>query len=355
MMDLAELGGARALRAIVALEPVDGPGGRVFPMTALGDRGGQHVVEDGPDGRRVLVDSCASQANRQETALLEAREAGLIELADIVVDLSGTAVPRPSVCTLEMPHRIADAILRDSEIDGVPFARSTVGRAILGATFRDLTPILTTSPASLVFGTWFSQHGLGSFGLKIERASVGEIWGHGAQLGKTIGSRLDPSGWSTSRSTGPRTAAGRRTRPRRRWSKGKPVPGAKKKTSELNHSNVPPTILERGVDLRALRAALEPERRHHPPLRLRRPGGAGRGGAPLPPGARADRARAGARGRLRPALALLPARARAAHGRAHRPRRRDQRAPGRRRGRRGADAPGAGRARRRRLPRRRTS
>ena len=255
MMDLAELGGARALRAIVALEPVDGPGGRVFPMTALGDRGGQHVVEDGPDGRRVLVDSCASQANRQETALLEARAAGLIELADIAVDLSGTAVPRPSVCTLEMPHRVADAILRDSEIDGVPFARSTVGRAILGATFRDLTPILTTSPASLVFGTWFSQHGLGSFGLKIERASVGEIWGHGAQLGKAIGSRLDPlglidleiylspdGGWTADPDEAVKDGKGK---PARYIPANKPK--AKGKTSELNHSNVPPTILERGV------------------------------------------------------------------------------------------------------------
>lgn len=246
---LAELAAARALRASVLLEPVDGLNGRVFPMTALGSRGGQHVVEEGPDGRRVLIDSCASQANRQEAALLAAREAGLIEVADIRVDLSGTAAAerRPSVCTLEMPHRVADAILRDSEIDGAPFPKSEIGRAILGASLRDLTPILTTSPQSLVFGTWFSQHGLGTFGLKIERASVSEIWGHGAQLGKAVGSRIDPlglidldiyrakgGGWTAD----PDEAL---------LDKGKPILGPKKKTSELNHSNVPPTITERGV------------------------------------------------------------------------------------------------------------
>lgn len=253
---LAELAAARALRASVLLEPVDGPNGRVFPMTALGSRGGQHVVEEGLDGRRVLIDSCASQANRQEAALLAAREAGLIELADIRVDLSGTAAAerRPSVCTLEMPHRVADAILRDSEIDGLPFARSEIGRAILGASLRDLTPILTTSPQSLVFGTWFSQHGLGTFGLKIERASVSEIWGHGAQLGKAVGSRIDPlglidldiyrakdGGWTAD----PDEAVVEKGKPIRYIPPGKK--NAEGKTTELNHSYVPPTIMERGV------------------------------------------------------------------------------------------------------------
>lgn len=244
---LSDLTAARALRAITLLEPIDGPGGRVFPMTALGDRGGQHVIEDGPEGRRVLIDSCASQANRQEAALLAASERGELELADIVVDLVGTAAHRDRISALEMPHRIADAILRDSEIDGVAFAKSEIGRAILGATYRDLSPILTASPASLVFGTWFSQHGLGTFGLKIERASACEIWGHGAQLGKAIGSRIDPlglvdlpiyraqdGGWTAD----PAEAVAE---------KNKPAAWAKKKTSELNHSNIPPTILDRGV------------------------------------------------------------------------------------------------------------
>src|SRR3954449_8520144 len=136
-ISLAELTDARALRAIVTLEPLDGPGGRVFPMTTLAERGGQHVFEEAPDGRRVLVDSCASQANRQEAALLAARASGMLELADIVVDLSGTATAdrRPSISTLEMPHRIADAILRDSEIDGVLFPKSGLGRRVLGASY----------------------------------------------------------------------------------------------------------------------------------------------------------------------------------------------------------------------------
>ena len=248
-IELAALGTARALRATLILEPVDGPGGRVFPMTV---KGGLHVVEEGPDGRRVLVDSCASQANRQELALLGARQAGQIELADIVVDLSGTEAGRESISTLEMPHRVADAILRDSEIDGVSFTQSRIGTRILGAPARNVTPILEASPSSLLFGVWFSQHGLGNHGLKVERAAVSEIWGHGAQLGKTVSSRIDPLGlvdldiyrspdgqWTAD----PDDAA--------RDAKGNPVlyvrPNRKPKTSSLNHSNIPPTIVQRGV------------------------------------------------------------------------------------------------------------
>jgi CRISPR-associated protein Csb1 len=245
-VELAELGTARAARAIIALEPVDGPGGRIFPMTV---KGGQHVIEDGPDGRRVLIDSCASQANRQEAALLVARQAGQIELADIVVDLIGTQAGREGISTLEMPHRIADAILHDSEIDDAIFVESTVGRRVLGATPRDLTAILEVAPASLVFGAWFSRPGLG--GLKIERASVGEIWGHGAQIGKSVGSRIDPLGlvdiyqardgiWTADEAEAVTDSKGNRVR-------YTPKKNAKGKTTELGHSNIPPTVVERGV------------------------------------------------------------------------------------------------------------
>jgi CRISPR-associated protein Csb1 len=250
---LADLGSARALRARALLEPIDGPDGRIFPPTAMPadkrDKETGHVFEEGRDGLRVLVDSCASQANRQELALLQAREAGRIELSDIEVDLNGTASVRKRVSTLEMPHRIADAILRDSEIDGIAFTASPIGQRILSASFRDLSAILEASPASLVFGTWFSQHGLGSWGLKIERASASEIWGYGAQRGKAVGSRIDPlnlttmpiyatpdGSWTTDEGEAVKDG------------KGRAAPfGKKTKTSELNHSNIPPTVVDRGV------------------------------------------------------------------------------------------------------------
>src|SRR4249919_2278242 len=110
-MSLRELMSAQALRSSVALQPIDGPGGRIFPPTFPDDqrRDGQafsHVVERLPDGRlRVLVDSVASQANRQEAALVAARTAGRIKFSDVYVDLSGTSTDVSRLSATEMPHR----------------------------------------------------------------------------------------------------------------------------------------------------------------------------------------------------------------------------------------------------------
>ena len=83
--------------------------------------GGQHVIEG---DERVLIDSCASQANRQEMALLRARKDGRLNLSDVVIDLRNTADPRDELSSLEMPHRLGDAIIRDSN-----FSRATLANA----------------------------------------------------------------------------------------------------------------------------------------------------------------------------------------------------------------------------------
>lgn len=188
-MHLAELMTAQALRSSVDLQPIDGPGGRVFPPTTDEQR---HVVEELPNGeRRVLIDSVASQANRQEAALVEARAQGVVDFADIYVDLAGTKAGIARLSATEMPHRLADAILRDSEIDRVPFGKSGLGQRILAATTADYSALLETSPTSLLYGCWFSRH---KPPLRIQRVAVSEIWAENAVLGKTMGSRIDPLG-----------------------------------------------------------------------------------------------------------------------------------------------------------------
>jgi CRISPR-associated protein Csb1 len=165
-MQLSKLTSAQALRSIVDLQPIDGPGGRIFPPTysaanGAADNKARHVVEDLRDGqRRVLIDSVASQANRQEAALVAAREGGFIDFADVYVDLSETEAELRRLSATEMPHRLSDAILRDSEINGVSFGKSELGRRILSATPADYSVLLETSPTALVFGCWFSQHKL---------------------------------------------------------------------------------------------------------------------------------------------------------------------------------------------------
>jgi CRISPR-associated protein Csb1 len=198
-MQISELTNLQALRSSIELQPIDGPNGRVFPPTYPPPEGSsskhaRHVVETLRNGEnRVLVDSVASQANRQEAALIAARDAGQMDFADIRVDLSRSDAGIDGLWATEMPHRLSDAILRDSEIDGVPFAKSAVGRRILSATLADLSVILETSPTTLLFGCWFSQHNLPR-PLKIQRSTASEIWALNAVLGQAVASRIDPLG-----------------------------------------------------------------------------------------------------------------------------------------------------------------
>ncbi len=244
---------AQALRATVELEPIDGPGGRLFPPTyppAEGsrDKAPRHVVETLPSGeKRVLVDSVASQANRQEEALVTARTAGLIDFADVYVDLSETEAGIDRLSASEMPHRLSDAILRDSEFDGVSFAESDLGGKLLATTPADLSPILEASPTTLLFGCWFSQHGQAR-PLKLQRCSTSEIWADNAVLGQAVGSRIDPLGiekiqlykavggdWTALEDEAARDK------------NDKPEPFARKRPSEINHGNIAPSMHEQGI------------------------------------------------------------------------------------------------------------
>jgi CRISPR-associated protein Csb1 len=250
-MSLRELMSAQALRSSVALQPIDGPGGRIFPPTyPYDERNGQkfcHVVERLPDGRaRVLVDSVASQANRQEAALVAARNVGRIKFSDVYVDFSGTSTDLPCLSATEMPHRLSDAILRDSEIGGVPFGKSELGRQILAVTTANLTPLIEASPTSLVYGCWFSQHGLARQ-FRIQRSTISEIWADNAITGKAVGSRIDPLGIEKLKLYEAADGDWTALEAKAVQSKGKPKLHQKKRPSEVNHGNIAPTIRKQGI------------------------------------------------------------------------------------------------------------
>jgi CRISPR-associated protein Csb1 len=251
-MHLENLMWAQALRAAVDLQPIDGPGGRLFPPTyppAEGsrDKAPRHVVEALPSGeKRVLVDSVASQANRQEEALVAAREAKAIDFADVYVDLSETEAGIDRLSATEMPHRLSDAILRDSEFDGEPFAKSKLGGQLLATTPANLLPILEASPTTLLFGCWFSQHGQAR-PLKLQRCSTSEIWADNAVLGQAVGSRIDPLGIEKIQLYEAPDGDWTAVESEAKLDKSKPKPFAKKRPSEINHGNIAPSIHEQGI------------------------------------------------------------------------------------------------------------
>lgn len=187
-----------AFRCRAALQPAGGPGDKVFPPTYAG---AVYAVEERRlPGREdnpvtcVLLDSIQSQANRMEEALQDAVDEGRIRLPVIEVDFSEADLVDPvdRVTSLQAPHRIADAILRDSLLDGVPFRHSEVGKAVDRVSTRNATPLYELCPTALIFGMWDSTGPKGGLGAKFARAMVSEIVGINAAFGTKTSSRIDP-------------------------------------------------------------------------------------------------------------------------------------------------------------------
>lgn len=253
-------GAAVALRSRIALQPAGGAGDKVFPPT-YADRPGRdskpvYATEERRLGEgdkvstSVLLDSVASQANRAELALLEGHERGELSFPVPYVDFTADEdlADLGKLTVLEAPHRLADAIFRDSLLDGTLFRLSDMGRAVTDATPRNAAALFRYSPTGLLFGMWDSTGPKGGLGSKFQRAYVSEIVGLDAEAGRKVSSRLDPLQIE-------REAANREIYEHRDsdqvWTmdpaeavqdKGKPKAKGEGRPSEINHGNIAPSI-----------------------------------------------------------------------------------------------------------------
>jgi len=190
-----------AIRVVSRLVPAGGDGDKVFPPTYAADNAKTlYVFEERRIGnasvQTVLLDSVASQANRMELALQHGIDEGEIAMPLVQVDFSPfePVADLDRITTLEAPHRVADAIFRDSVIDGVPFRATPLGRSFEDATPRNATPMYKVCPHALVFGVWDSTGPKGGLGSKFQRVLTSEIIGVSAVGGKKTASRIDPLG-----------------------------------------------------------------------------------------------------------------------------------------------------------------
>jgi CRISPR-associated protein Csb1 len=255
------------LRRRQTLQPVGGKGDKIFPPTYPGEGKSspppRHVYErrrlDGREIWCVLVDSVQSQANRLEESLLRIIQETIASIPHVVVDFSGKGLEGLSTITsLEAPHRVYDAIFRDSLLDGVPFRKSSRGEKLAKASLADATTLLESSPTALLFGSWDSTGSGGGLGAKFARSLVSEIVAVDVPVeefikdprtdekeirtaGRRTGSRIDPlgvlrkvevfkgeKGWDiTEAGAGPKS---KKVRP-----------------SEINHGNIAPSIQPLGI------------------------------------------------------------------------------------------------------------
>lgn len=239
-------GNAAAFRRVAEYQPAGGPGDKIFPPTY---EGGKYAVEtrlvDGTAVDCVLLDSVQSQANRMEAALLEAHRNGLITLPLVVARFDQPELLKKfSVTSLDAPHRVADAIFRDSLLDGIVFRRSEKGRILDTSDIRNATALFGLCPTALVFGLWDSTGPRGGLGAKFQRALVSEMTGYDAVAGVKTSSRIDPA--QIMLGAGPLHHRKTPTPDAPAWtldiqSGGKKL-GKDGKPSEANHGNVTPSI-----------------------------------------------------------------------------------------------------------------
>lgn len=305
----AVAGGAVGIRWKTRLAPLGGPGDKISPPTYGEDPGMEtryavetRRVEDGNGGatvQAVVLDSVASQANRFEIALLAAARRGDIPLPVTSVDftsfdgLEGFG----RISDLEAPHRIFDAILRDSFDGEVLFRFGPVGRAVTEATPRNAAALLHHCPPVLLFGGWDSTGPKGGRGAKYERAITSEIVALDIELGVRTSSRIDPLGTEIRAAKIYEAADGGWTLDpsEARTEKGKPVEA---RPSEINHGNVRPSIDRKAGGVTAGRIEATTVLSF---VQLRRLGfPTGPDGSPL-----AEAARAGAETAARTSLAAL--------------------------------------------------
>jgi CRISPR-associated protein Csb1 len=247
----AVTGSSAAFRCRRKLQPAGGAGDKVFPPTFAGAVYAveQRHVPGRPEPLTcVVLDTVQSQANRMEQALQDALDGGRIKIpvlnldfsewspsGDVEADkLAGKLIDAVgNITSLQVPHRLADAILRDSQTkDGTAFRKSDEGKALNMVSQQNATALYKLCPTALIFGMWDSTGPKGGLGAKFERAIVSEVVGIGATVGDLLrGVRHDPFDI--------RAAVKVLKAANKDWSVATPNAKGAVSPSEVNHSSVP--------------------------------------------------------------------------------------------------------------------
>jgi CRISPR-associated protein Csb1 len=232
-----------AIRSITKLQPAGGAGDKVFPPTyADATYAFETRMIDGNKVETVLLDSVQSQANRFEEVLLDAYRSGGLALPMFEMNISG----HEPMTSLTVPHRVHDAIFRDSLWGGTPFRESEDGRRLVAARAWSAAPFFEFAPTVLLLGTWDSQSGGGVNSAKVARSLVSEIIAIDAVRGVRTSSRIDPLGIKLVRDVVMKTEDSevwRFVEPSgdKKVKKGE---GKMVKPSEINHGNIAPSITD---------------------------------------------------------------------------------------------------------------
>ncbi|MGA8391831.1 MAG: type I-U CRISPR-associated RAMP protein Csb1/Cas7u [Burkholderiaceae bacterium] len=221
-----------------------------------------HVREDGTH-EFILIESPQSWANRLEE-LLDRPEVGV---APIQVHAAGH-----TLSINQLPHRVFDALLRDSELEGQPFRETTLGQSLTQARADNATALLQSAPGTLLFGAWDSFAGARMGAAKWPAALSGQIMGFDALQTKKAGIRMDPLNIAKDAATGFKSESRAETwtteeAKAKKDEKGKPIPVAK--ASEIGHGHILAELATKGawvsrIELRSSLSLTRLRRYHFP-------------------------------------------------------------------------------------------
>lgn len=206
LLDNLELGGGSVITSITELEPAAGPHASVAPAKFVDGSKSvfayetRYIVEkpegqdepkkeeDSKDAEKavkgkpqkvVLIDSKQSELNRAEAAIEQGRQyqygnEAVVKIPRAVVTYKTENGP-VEYTDMELSHRIFDGHFRAGRVDGKPITENDQYRALRNCTPADMSALLNTAPAALLFGAWDSTRK--SNQVRLRSALVGEIIG----------------------------------------------------------------------------------------------------------------------------------------------------------------------------------
>ena len=202
LIENVKLGGGSVITSSTELEPAAGPQASVAPAKYVEGKGqaaksvfvyetryiaGKPENPDEPKTAKkavkgkpqtvVLIDSKQSELNRAEAAIEQGRQYGdeaVVKIPRAVVTYQTENGP-VEYTDMELSHRIFDGHFRAGTIDGKLITENDDYRALRNCTPADMSALLNTAPAALLFGAWDSTRK--SNQVRLRSALVGEIIG----------------------------------------------------------------------------------------------------------------------------------------------------------------------------------
>lgn len=183
LLDNLELGGGSVITSITELEPAAGPHASVAPAKFVDGSKSVFAYENryiGDNAQKVvLIDSKQSELNRAEAAIEQGRQyqygnEAVVKIPRAVVTYKTENGP-VEYSDMELSHRIFDGHFRAGRVDGKPITENDQYRALRNSTPADMSALLNTAPAALLFGAWDSTRK--SNQVRLRSALVGEIIG----------------------------------------------------------------------------------------------------------------------------------------------------------------------------------